>query len=76
MTAISARAFTYWLEAAREDLASARLYKTAACRAELLRRAIDCVQLALGAANALRDQTRRNLCLRTLTWLRAALAAL
>lgn len=76
MTAAPMRAFTYWMEAAREDLASARLYTTSENRAVLLRRAIACAGFALGAANALRDQTRRNLCLRVLTWLRAALAAL
>lgn len=76
MTAAPMRAFVYWMEAAREDLASARLFETAANRAALLSRTIACVCHALGAANALRDQTRRDLCLRVLTWLRAALAAL
>ncbi|WP_324132338.1 hypothetical protein [Bosea sp. (in: a-proteobacteria)] len=76
MTAAPMLAFTYWMEAAREDLASARVYETAANRAALLSRTIVCVRYALGAANALRDQPRRALCLRVLTWLRAALAAL
>lgn len=70
------QAFVYWMEAAREDLALARLYEMPANRAPILRRAMACVALALGAANALRDQPRRNLCLRIMTWLRAALAAL
>jgi hypothetical protein len=76
MTDTAARAFAHWMEAAREDLASSRLYETPACRTDLLRRAIICVRLALSAANSLRDQTRCNLCFRTVTWLRAALAAL
>lgn len=76
MTDTAARAFAYWMEAAREDLNSARLYATAENRAAPLRRALICIRYALGAANALGDQTRRNLCLRILTWLRAALAAL
>lgn len=70
------QAFAYWMGAAREDLAFARLYETPANRAPILRRAMACVALALGAANALRDKPRRDLCLRILTWLRAALAAL
>lgn len=76
MTPAPMQAFTYWMEAAREDLALARLYETPANRAPVLRRAMACVALALGAANRLRDQPRRALCLRVLTWLRAALAAL
>jgi hypothetical protein len=69
-------AFTYWMEAAQDDLRPLRLYATAPNRAALLRRATICVRYALGAANTLRDQRRRALCLRILTWLRAALAAL
>lgn len=76
MTAAPMRAFVYWVEAAREDLALARLCHAAENRAPVLRRAMTCVALALGAANALRDKRRRDLCLRVLTWLRAALAAL
>ena len=76
MTDTATRAFAYWMAAAREDRASARLYYSSENRAPTLRRAMACVALALGAANALRDKPRRDLCLRILTWLRAALAAL
>jgi len=76
VTDTATRAFSYWMEAAREDLASARLYSTSSNRTPILRRAMVCVRYALGAANALRDQPRRSLCLRILTWLRAALATL
>lgn len=69
-------AFNYWMTAAREDLESLPLYTAKAPRADILRRAIACLRFALGAANTLRDQPRRNLCLRALTMLRAALARL
>lgn len=64
------------MKAAREDLALARPSEMPANRAPVLRRAMACVALALGAANALRDKPRRALCLRILTWLRTALAGL
>jgi hypothetical protein len=76
MTDTANCAFAFWMEAAREDLASACLYSTSSNRAPILRRAMVCVRYALGAANALRDQTRRALCFRVLTWLRAALVNL
>lgn len=76
MTAAPMQAFTYWMAAAREDLTSLPLYTSKAVRADILRRAIACIRYALGAANSLRDQTRRALCLRVLTWLRAALVNL
>lgn len=76
MTAAPMQAFTYWMDAAREDLTSLAQFTFKPVRAEILRRAMACIRYALGAANRLRDQPRRNLCLRTLTWLRAALAAL
>jgi len=76
MNAAPMQAFAYWMEAAREDLALSYLYETPANRAAPLRRCMACVALALGAANALRDQPRRALCLRILTWVRAALARL
>lgn len=76
MTAAPMQAFTYWMEAAREDLTSLARYTFKPIRAEILRRAMACLGYALGAANRLRDQPRRNLCLRVLTWLRAALATL
>lgn len=71
---ISALAFTYWMEAAREDLATLSAYRAASVRAGILARAEACVRLALRAANAMNCPTRKALCFQALNWLRAAQA--
>ena len=71
---ISALAFTYWMEAAREDLATLSAYRVPDVRADILARAEACVRLALRAANAMNCARRKTLCFQALNWLRAAQA--